>query len=94
MLYIVILHSRIAYRLILADAVALDRRRDDDSHAHRQDCTATSHKTANLQESSRARGARLLAEDLACLHDVLEGHKVLNAPVQPDLAASRRGVRL
>ena len=35
-----------------------------------------------------------LAEDLAGLHDVLEGDKVLDAPVQPDLAASGGGVRL
>ena len=35
-----------------------------------------------------------LAEDLACLHDVLEGDKVLYAPVQPDLAPSGRGIRL
>lgn len=44
--------------------------------------------------SSKGQGACLLAEDLACLHDILEGHEVLNAPVQPDLAASRRGVWL
>ncbi len=36
----------------------------------------------------------LLAEDLARLHDVLEGHKVLNAPVQPDLVAGGCGVWL
>ena len=35
-----------------------------------------------------------LAEDLARLHDVLEGDKVLYAPVQPDLAASGRGIRI
>ena len=38
--------------------------------------------------------ASLLAEDFACLHDVLEGHKVFNAPVQPDLVARGSGVRL
>ena len=44
--------------------------------------------------SSKAQGTRLLAEDLACLHDVLEGHKILDAPVQSDLIASRSGVWL
>ena len=52
-LYLVTLHNRIAYKK-LADAVALDRRRDVDSSAHRYDCTATSHKAVYFQESSRA----------------------------------------
>lgn len=36
----------------------------------------------------------LLAEDLACLHDIFEGHKVFDAPVQPNLGAGGGTVRL
>lgn len=35
-----------------------------------------------------------LAEDLASLHDVFEGDKVLDAPMQPNFAPSGGGVRL
>ena len=35
-----------------------------------------------------------LAEDLPGLHDVFEGDKVLDPPMQPDFAASGGGVRL
>ena len=51
---------------------------------------------AHTLHSHQVRGWKyvscLLAEDLARLHDVLEGHKVLNAPVQPDLVAGGCGV--